>query len=128
AERDRAEQPEDPMAVQTLGALLYRAGRFEEAVAQLGEAVQLPEGPRTSLVYGRYFLATAHHRLGYHGEARRRLEEANAQADRALGESVTWNRSLTFQLLRREAKALLDTGPRPAAEGERLPESGAGTK
>jgi hypothetical protein len=107
AERARDEQPKDPMAVQTFGALLYRAGRFEEAVAQLGEADRLPEGPRTSPAYGRNFLAMAQHALGYHGEARRRLEEVNAQADRALGETLAWNRRLTFQLLRREAEALL---------------------
>jgi tetratricopeptide (TPR) repeat protein len=115
AERARDEQPKDPMAVQALGALLCRAGQFEEAVAQLGEADRLLEGPRTSLIYGRYFLAMAHDSLGYHGEARRRLEEANAQADRALGETLTWNRRLTFQLLRREAEALMGRGPRPAS-------------
>jgi WD40 repeat protein len=128
AERDRAGQPKDPMAVQTLGALLYRAGRFEEAVATLGEAEKLPEGAKTSLTYARYFLAMAHHRLGHGDEARRFLDVANEQTDKALGEALNWNRRLTFRLLRREANALLDPGPRPAAEGEPPPAAEAGTK
>jgi hypothetical protein len=53
----------------------------------------------------------AEHRLGHGGEARRWLEEANAQVDRALGGTLTWSRRLTLQVLRREAEALI--GPAP---------------
>jgi tetratricopeptide (TPR) repeat protein len=111
AQRGRVEHPEDPTALQTLGALLYRAGRFEEAVAQLAAAERPPTGSYSPPVDGRYFLAMAQHRLGHGGEARRWLEEANAQVDQALGETLTWSRRLTLQVLRREAEALIGPGP-----------------
>jgi WD40 repeat protein/serine/threonine protein kinase len=111
AGRGQDEHPEDPTDMQTLGALLYRAGRFEEAVAQLAAAERPPTGSHSPPVDGRYFLAMAQHRLGHGGEARRWLEEANAQVDQALGETLPWYRRLSLQVLRREAEALIGPGP-----------------
>jgi WD40 repeat protein/serine/threonine protein kinase len=118
AQRTRDEKPENPSAMQTLGALLYRAGRFEEAVAQLAAVERFPDVPRSSPAYGRYFLAMAQHRFGRGGEARRRLEEANAQAAQALAGDLPWNRRLTLQVLRREVEALIG----PAGPGTKSPE------
>jgi tetratricopeptide (TPR) repeat protein len=113
AERLQAEQPKDPMAATTLGALLYRAGRFAEAAARLDAAQQLPEDRRTSPIYGWLLLAMAHHRLGHADEAKRRLDRAAAAIDRAIidhgsgAEPLSLQRRLALTLLRAEAAALL---------------------
>jgi WD40 repeat protein len=57
----------------TLGAALYRAGRFEEAVRHLNESVQAR--PREERPQTLVFLALAHHRLGHDDEARRWLDK-----------------------------------------------------
>ena len=57
----------------TLGAALYRAGRFEEAVHRLNESLQARHGE--GLLQGFAFLAIAHHRLGHHDEAKRWLDK-----------------------------------------------------
>ena len=70
------------MIAMPLGALLYRAGRFAEAIARLTEAEELPT-QRTSPIYGWLFLAMAHHRLGHRAEAQVylvRLREAMKKA------------------------------------------------
>jgi WD40 repeat protein/tetratricopeptide (TPR) repeat protein len=120
AERLQAEQPKDPMAATALGALLYRAGRFAEAVARLDAAEQLPEDRRTSPIYGWLFLAMAHHHLGHADEARRWLDRAAAAIDKAItdhsdgAEPLQLQRRLTLTLLRAEAEALLGLPDLPA--------------
>src|SRR5262249_51325641 len=54
-------------ALNTLGALLYRAGRFREAIKRLREAVEAGNGQE--VVEDWIFLALAHHRLGERAEA-----------------------------------------------------------
>jgi serine/threonine protein kinase/tetratricopeptide (TPR) repeat protein len=101
----------------TLGAALYRAGRFEESARRLGEAATAhkPESNQL-LVYNWFFLAMAHHRLGHTEEARKWLEktiEWMDQAGQEQGKDVAgkvpmpWNRRLTLQLLRGEAETLI---------------------
>jgi Flp pilus assembly protein TadD len=87
-----------------LGAALYRAGRFGEAIRCCKEAV-----PRTAALsaYTGFFLAMAHHRAGHGAEARECLSQARTWAERDVEISLPWNRRLTLQLLRREAEALI---------------------
>jgi tetratricopeptide (TPR) repeat protein len=97
-----------------LGAILYRAARFEEAVERLTEADKLTEEPDTaatsSPAYNWYFLAMAHHKLGHDAEAKKWLNKANDWTDKALAEheegtaTVAWNRRLTLKLFREEAE------------------------
>ena len=65
--------PAAPLAdrLNTLGAILYRAGRFEEAVRQLERSVEVHGAGGTP--YDALFLAMAHHQLGHADEARRWL-------------------------------------------------------
>jgi tetratricopeptide (TPR) repeat protein len=57
-----ASKPDNHVYLETLGAALYRAGRFEEAVKRLQEAVaKQGEG---GTVWMQLFLAMTHHRLG----------------------------------------------------------------
>ena len=94
-------------------AALYRAGRFEEALARFDES-------RKAIIpraWDRLFQAMAHARLGHADEARRLLDRADrwmAEADRQPtggGDGRRWyNRligPLTVRLLRREAESVL---------------------
>ncbi len=76
----RSANPTKPYYLSTLGAALYRAGRFDDAIRRLDEAIRLRGGE--SLPTDWAFLAMAHHRLGHHAEARRwldRLRDHRAQ-------------------------------------------------
>jgi WD40 repeat protein/tetratricopeptide (TPR) repeat protein len=88
-------------ALNTLGALLYRAGRWREAVERLREAIQGGQGGAADWV----FLAMAHHRLGEATEARQFL----ARVTQAKPQGGPWDR-LELDLLRREAETLVE-GP-----------------
>jgi WD40 repeat protein/tetratricopeptide (TPR) repeat protein len=61
-----------PTYLNTLGAALYRAGRFEEAIRRLEEAIQKRAGVSEPEDWA--FLALAHHRLGHHAQARAWLD------------------------------------------------------
>jgi tetratricopeptide (TPR) repeat protein len=107
----------------TLGAALYRAGRFLEAVQQLREAqtVYKPaDEERQSIAYNWLFLAMAHQRLGHAEEAKSWLAKAIELIDRTMRSAakeqpdvppasasapLPWNRKLTLQLLRAEAES-----------------------
>jgi tetratricopeptide (TPR) repeat protein len=115
ARRLVAAQPKDFVPLTTLGAVLYRAGRFDEAVKRLNDAraaYKPGDEQRAALAYTCYFLAMAHHRLGHAAQARRWLDKAVRQSQpqkpaQASGVPVPWNRRLTLQLLGREAEQLL---------------------
>ena len=84
-------------ALNTLGAALYRAGRFEEAIRRLHEGINLRNGAEEPLDWP--FLAMAHHRLGHVDEARRWLDRLrNRDPNRD---------SLEIIVLRREAEAVV---------------------
>jgi tetratricopeptide (TPR) repeat protein len=93
----------------TLGAILHRAGRFDEAVEQLSELAAKWEraediAPQTSPAYTWFFLAMAHHQLGNADESQRYFELA---AEQEKAGDAGWNRRLTLQLVRAEAESLL---------------------
>jgi tetratricopeptide (TPR) repeat protein len=88
-------------ALSTLGAALYRAGRCDEAIPRLEEAIRARGVPAT----GWAFLAMAHHRLGHRDAARRwldRLREHQSSTDPAR----FWL-ELEVRLLRSEAEAVI---------------------
>jgi WD40 repeat protein len=96
----------------TFGAVLYRAGKHQDAVTQLNEAVKLdPAGDHS---FGFLFLAMAHHRLGQAGEAKKWLDEAVKANDRR--PPAGWHVRLTWQLLRREAEQVLKEKPAKSSE------------
>ena len=92
-----------------LGAILLRAGQYDEAVKQLTGAADVATTRMTSAAYVSYLLAITHHRLGRATEAGKHLGEANLQAEQVLTDAddlPPWNRRLTLELLRREAETL----------------------
>jgi tetratricopeptide (TPR) repeat protein len=115
AEKTLAADPKDCDKLQLLGAALYRAGRFEEALKRLTEAEAAfkdAQNPRSTVIYSWLFQAMTRHRLGQAAEARRLFEKAAKVIDQPLeqfkGETAKdWSRRLTLQLWRREAQARL---------------------
>ncbi len=107
--------PQSAQYAQSLGAILYRAGRFEEAVRKLEEAELLEKkgGSNSASAYTEFFMAMAHHRLHHAAEARKRFDKARDETDKALKEheggsvKLLWNRRLTLTLLRHEAEKLV---------------------
>jgi WD40 repeat protein/tetratricopeptide (TPR) repeat protein len=97
----RASQKAD--LLNTLGAALYRAGRFAEAVLRLEEGIQTRNG--TSVWADWAFLAMAHHRLGHHDEARRWLDRYRDRSP-ILDPAEFWA-ELELRLLRTEAEMVV---------------------
>src|SRR5262245_49427163 len=88
----------------TLGACLYRAGRFGEAILLLQEATSVWENGAAkptsySPAYTWFFLAMAHQRLGHAEEARRWLDKGiKGMEQETQNPAVLWNRRLTLEL------------------------------
>jgi WD40 repeat protein len=90
----------------TLGAVLYRAGRFKEAATHLEEAIKLHG--KGGAVGTWLFLAMVRQRLGEKEAARTTLTKAVADFEKALpGDPASWDKRVELQLLRREAETLL---------------------
>jgi serine/threonine protein kinase/WD40 repeat protein len=89
----------------TLGVILFRAGRYQEAIDRLNERVNA--GEATGAPVDWVFLAMAHHRLGNKAEAKRWLEKfrANKVPDYRTSRDL-WN-DLEIRFFAREVEALL---------------------
>jgi tetratricopeptide (TPR) repeat protein len=111
AQKALAADPRSCDRLQTLGAVLYRAGRYEQAAKRLAQAeaaFREAKAPRGTVVYCWLFQAMAQHRLGHRDEAKALLGRAAKAIDRLPpGGALPWNRRLTLQLLRKEAEQLL---------------------
>jgi tetratricopeptide (TPR) repeat protein len=88
-------------ALITLGAALYRAGRYQAAIRRLDEAIQA----RREQATGWAFLAMAHHRLGHREQALRWLEQLQ-QRQRSADSTQSWD-ELEVSLLCHEAEAVI---------------------
>ena len=90
-------------ALNTVGALLYRAGRYPEALDRLTAAVAVNNGQGVSRDW--IFLAMVHHRLGHAAEAKASLGRVNLPAP-VPEARLSWD-ALELELLQHEAEALL---------------------
>jgi tetratricopeptide (TPR) repeat protein len=124
AERAVGVDPKNISHTFALGATLYRAGRFAEAIKRLNEAnaaVERGEGgnPGISPAYTWFFLAMANYRLGQAEEARQWLDKAVKQMEQDTQNKDTfWNRRLTLHLFHREAEDLLHGPAKPNEKSE----------
>jgi len=119
AEKSVAISPKNSAYLTALGAVLYRAGRYEEALGRLDEAMK--ENTYGGSLSCWLFLALAHHRLGHAAEARSYLDKAAAWLDQSTPEKprdarmgatpVLWSHWLEAQLLRCEAEAVIRGAP-----------------
>jgi tetratricopeptide (TPR) repeat protein len=96
----------------TLGAALYRAGRFPEALARLEESLRLEE--KSGNVEDWVFLALVHRRLDHHDKAReyvsradKEMEQVRASKSRPGTAPLPWRDLTEMDLLYKEAKAIL---------------------
>jgi len=95
-----------------LGTLLYRAGRFEDAIETFEELISICEKEgrsMTSPAYMSFLLAMAHHQSGQHEQAKTWLSKATEQAaqERAKMRNWHWGRRLTLKIFEAEARQLL---------------------
>ena len=100
--RDGPESSRD-MYLNTLGAALYRAGRYAEAIRRLEEAIERRGG--ASIPEDGPFLAMAHHRLGHPDEARRWLDRLRERQP-STAPAQFWD-ELEIRLLRSEAESVI---------------------
>ncbi len=106
----------------TLGAILYRTGRFKDAISRLREAIE--KDGRDDLAQDWLFLAMAHHRLGDAKEARAALDKATAamksrpprDASRPPSQQIL--EEMELEMLLREARSLLGGVPPAARDRE----------
>ena len=107
-------QPKTYALLNTRGAVLYRAGRFEEAIRQLKEAIAV-HGKGGSFEDW-VFLAMAEFRLGRADDARKSLNGALKLHDQRLKTEsgpnrADWSTRVEFRVLHDEAQALIQTKP-----------------
>jgi WD40 repeat protein/serine/threonine protein kinase len=114
AERVAARQPRAARHHHTLGALLYRAGRYREALDRLQAAANLRGS--NDHAPDHLFLALTYGALHNGPEARRHFDKAAQLLARTApeptaetGGPLAWETRVELQLLRREAEALLAT-------------------
>jgi WD40 repeat protein/tetratricopeptide (TPR) repeat protein len=119
AETAVASAPRHSEYLYTLGLVLYRCGRFDQAVACLTES----QADRGDAVAAWLLLASTHH-LRHAEEARfwldkaaRRLEQAGRERPPDGTPRFSWDERLEIHLLRREAEALLNDNRPPEREG-----------
>lgn len=113
ATRALESDPSSVVFLTDLGAVLYRAGRFDEALKKLQQAEtasQRAVDDPVLIAYRGFFLAMAHGRLHHSAEAKMSLDKARRSADSATmipkagTRALQWNRCLTLSLLRKEAE------------------------
>ena len=96
-----------PIVMNTLGAALYRAGRFSESLHWLNEGIKMRGGQ--SLPQDWAFLALAHHQLGHRAEALRWLDRFKTYRANQ-NPNAFWD-ELEIRVLRSEAEAIVRFDP-----------------
>jgi WD40 repeat protein/serine/threonine protein kinase/tetratricopeptide (TPR) repeat protein len=89
-------------ALNTLGAILYRAGRYRDAIERLNEGIHLTKGPGAKLDW--LFLAMAHHRLGEGDQSHKYLDMVRPGAPNT---GFSWDHN-EVEVLLLEARELID--------------------
>jgi tetratricopeptide (TPR) repeat protein len=129
AKKAAEERPDSGQFRNTLGAILHRAGRHDDAIEQLTELDRRWEAAdhaiQSSPAYTWYFLAMAHQKAGNDERAREYLTKANRATDEALVDEKNppaWNRQATLGFLRKEADRLVGMGGEESMESGEKPD------
>jgi WD40 repeat protein/serine/threonine protein kinase/tetratricopeptide (TPR) repeat protein len=126
--RRAAEEQPGGWSTHVVGRLLYRMGRYPDALAMFDRARKSETPPARQRVVDRLWVAMTHHQLRHPDEAERHLAEALREFDSAFTDPV-WpvdpgsiSELIECTLLRREAVELIRGGRSgPGAEPGTLP-------
>ena len=118
AEQVIARAGKDDRTLGDYGRVLYRAGRFQDALRSLTSGLEA-DGGGGATAYDWLYLALVQRRLGHPEEAVRRLEQATPWIERARqgknpsrpDDQASWRPRLELLLLAREAGALPEHSP-----------------
>ena len=117
---------DDRQYQRTFGAVLYRAGQVDRAIAQFSKINDSDGDPsNASPSYTWYFLAMAHHATGNRDQAEDYLRRADEHSKTAMSDEnnpILWNGRLTLGLLQREATEQVSAGAL-IRKAETLPEA-----
>jgi serine/threonine protein kinase/tetratricopeptide (TPR) repeat protein len=122
AEKTLRAHPKGSIRLTALGAVMYRAGRLDEAVRHLNEAEAAFVKTNTRLgtiAYAWLFRAMAEQCLGHAMQAREWFDKAVREIEHPppeRGDALVrgnWNRQLSLRLLRSEAEDLLGINKQP---------------
>jgi tetratricopeptide (TPR) repeat protein len=115
--------PDDAFMTRSLGATLFRAGQWDEAVAFLAQAAAVPPNQKSTRLYERWFLAMSHHQLGHETDACESYDRAEAETARMLAEGkrencgrLNWVGRATLELLRAEAAEMFGRAAKEKSE------------
>ena len=112
AEKLLAEDPNNCDKLNTLGGILFRASRLDEAAARLTEAEAAfkdTSNLRGSILYNWLLQAMTQYHLGNSEQAEAYYDQAMKQVAQPTPNGTTpvgWNRQLTLRLLRQEYESL----------------------
>jgi tetratricopeptide (TPR) repeat protein/WD40 repeat protein len=107
--------PENYAYAYTLGAALYRAGRFADAARQLTAADKMRKQGGSGHCW--LFLAMAHHRLGNAAESKKWLAKAVTWIDVDTRSDRSWENKVQLHTLRREAEGMIAPKAKKTAAG-----------
>jgi len=115
AVKHSADSTSAPFYLTTLGAVLFRAGQFEEAIRRLEQRAQVRGGKSPPEVWA--FQAMVHHRLGHRDEALRWLELLRNYHPNS--DPASARNELEIRLLRGDAASAAGGGSRGTRCGAR---------
>jgi tetratricopeptide (TPR) repeat protein len=111
---------------ETLGAVLFRAGQYEEALRHVQAESEKYADSKHLPARIAFLLAITHQRLGHAADARMWLDRANKEADEELNNTAKppdWSLRLELSLFQREARELIGiqtkAGQQPQVDGVR---------
>lgn len=102
--------PEFPVNSCTLGLVLFRCGRYDDAELQFTKCIAAIESHKDltfTVLYPRILLAMTHWQLGHKGEARTWLSTARSGFEQEPLSGMTWNRRAIIELLLTEAEQMI---------------------
>ncbi len=120
-----AKEPKNAEVLYALGALLFRAGQYDQAVHRLEQSKALyanePSGAFEGL-HTQLLLAMTKWKQDRHDEALSLMSETRATLDDVLQSPQTnWLRHVTLEVLDREAKALIEQDEATESSEDRVP-------
>jgi serine/threonine protein kinase len=102
-----------------LGGVLFRAGRYQDAITHLSRALATKGGVEVQKAHAGFLLAMSHRHLGNVDASKRSYEAALKSTERLLGTTSTplrWTEQMTLHLLQEEAGAVLSEPSIPSGK------------